>query len=342
MIAISEDLTRGAWDELSFHFAPQIVLSTALKLGIFPAIAEGAEDIDSIASATECSTRGVRMLLNCMVSLGLLEKDRERYGLNNFSRRYFLSSSGDYIGGLLTRGDQLMELWLTLPEAVRTGKPSLSFWTDGESSSFNVDIVDGLFQVHKGCAWRLVEVLQDDPHFLTKRDASIKVLDAAAGSAVWSIPFALTFERAKVTAVDFFPLLAVAKRYTRRFGVEDRYRFLGGNIREIDLGKGEYDLVLLGHICHSEGDLWSQKLIAKCFRALRDSGRLFIMDYVPDEERKSPTLPLLLALNALLGTREGDTFTFSEYRQWLMSAGFNAVKTIEISGHSPVMVGLKS
>jgi len=66
------------------------------------------------------------------------------------------------------------------------------------------------------------------------------------------------------------------------------------------------------------------------------------MDYVPDEERKSPTLPLLLALNALLGTREGDTFTFSEYRQWLMSAGFNAVKTIEISGHSPVMVGLKS
>ncbi len=342
MIAISEDLTRGPLDELAFQFAPQVVLWTALKLGIFPAIAEGAEGIDGIASATQCSTRGVRMLLNCMASLGLLEKGHERYGLNNFSRRYFLPSSGDYIGGLLTQGDQLMELWLTLPETVRTGKPSLSFWTDGESSSFNIDIVDGLFQAHKGCSWRLVEILEGTPYFLTKRRASIKILDAAAGSAVWSIPFALKFERAKITAVDFFPVLAVAKRYTRRFRVEDRYRFLGGNIREIDLGRGEYDLVLLGHICHSEGAHWSQELIAKCFRALRNSGRLFIMDYVPDEERKSATLPLLLALNALLGTREGDTFTFSEYRQWLMSAGFSAVQTIEISGHSPVMVGLKS
>lgn len=342
MIAISEALTRGAWDELSFHFAPQIVLATALKLGIFPAIAKGAKSVESVASATECSTRGIRMTLNCLTALGLLEKEKENYDLNRLSRTYFLPTSGDYIGGLLTQGDQLMELWLTLPETVRTGKPSLSFWTDGENSSFNIDIVDGLFQVHKGYAWRLVEVLEDDPYFLTKRGGSIEILDAAAGSAVWSIPFALKFERAKITAVDFFSVLAVAKRYTRRFGVEDRYRFLGGNIREIDLGRGEYDLVLLGHICHSEGAHRSQKLIAKCFRALRNSGRLFIMDYVPDEERKSAALPLLLALNALLGTREGDTFTFSEYRQWLMSAGFSAVQTIEISGHSPVMVGLKS
>lgn len=342
MVEVTEKLARGALDELAFQFAPQVVLWTALKLGIFPAIAEGAGGVDSVASATECSTRGVGMLLNCMASMGLLEKDHERYGLNNFSRRYFLPSSGDYIGGLLTQSDQLMELWLTLPETVRTGKPSLSFRTDGENSSFNIDIVDGLFQVHKGYAWRLVEVLADDPYFLAKRGDSIKILDAAAGSAVWSIPFALKFERAKITAVDFFSVLAVAKRCTRRFGVEDRYRFLGGNIREIDLGRDEYDLVLLGHICHSEGAHWSQKLIAKCFRALRNSGRLFIMDYVPDEERKSTTLPLLLALNALLGTQEGDTVTFSEYRQWLMKAGFSAVQTIEISGHSPVIVGLKS
>ncbi len=340
MVKVTEKLARRRLDELTFQFAPQVVLWTALKLGIFPAIAEGAEGVDGIASATECSTRGIRVLLNSMASLGLLEKDHERYGLNNLSRRYFLPSSEDYVGQLFMHCDQLMKLWLTLPEAVKTGRPTLSIFTAGEREKLNTNITDALFQVHKAYAWRLADVLNCTS--LAVDEGIIKILDVAAGSAVWSIPFALKFARAKITAVDFFPVLAVAKRYTRQFGVEDRYRFLGGNIREIDLGKGEYDLVLLGHICHSEGAPWSQKLIAKCFRALRNNGRLCIMDYVPDQERKSATLPLLLALNALLGTREGDTFTFSEYRQWLMSTGFSAVQTIEISGHSPVVVGLKS
>jgi hypothetical protein len=49
-----------------------------------------------------------------------------------------------------------------------------------------------------------------------------------------------------------------------------------------------------------------------------------------------------LALNALLGTEEGDTFTFSEYRQWLSSAGFAEVRAMPLDGQSPVIVALKT
>lgn len=341
MMATPETLARGSWDELSFHFAPQVVLFTALKLLIFPAIAKGAKSVSSIASATECSTRGVRMVLNCMTAMGLLEKENERYGLNDLSRKYFLPSSEDYVGRLFIDGDRLMKLWLTLPEAVRTGRPTLSFSTDEEKERWNINLVDALFQVHKRYAWRLADVLKNDTSFFAENHRIIKILDVAAGSAVWSLPFSLRYEHAEVTAIDFVAVLEVAKKYTRQFGVGDQYRFIGADIRGIDFGSDEYDLVLLGHICHSEGAHWSQELIGKCFRALRKEGKLLIMDYIPDEERKSDNLPLWLAVNALLGTDEGDTFTGSQYQHWLLNAGFSEARTIPVNGHSPIMVGVK-
>jgi ubiquinone/menaquinone biosynthesis C-methylase UbiE len=341
MIAINEQVEKGALDELGFHFAPQVVLFTALEVGIFPALAGGARSIPSIASATDCSPRGVRTLLNCLAAMGLVKKEDDIYDLNRYSRKYFLPSSEHDLTSLFLPWEDLFRLWLTLPEAVRTGRPSVILGSDQKQQRLNVRIAEALFQAHRVCAWRLVEICTRESSLWRPDREVLKILDVAAGSAVWSIPWALNYTHAEVTAIDFPPVLEVAKKYTKRFGVEQRYKFVASNIREIDFGIEEYDLALLGHICHSEGPTWSQRLIENCSRALKRTGRLLIMDYIADEERNSDLMPLLLALNALLGTEDGDTFTFSEYRKWLNQAGFEDVRTLQIDGHSPVVVGLK-
>jgi len=333
-MAITEKLVREALDELNFAFAPEVVLFAALRLNIFSAIEQGGE-LNSIASATGYSPRGLRMLLNCLTAMGLLEKEGETYHLNDLARRYCLPSSEDYIGKLFMHFDRLLGLWLTLPEAVRKGRPTLSMFTDREKEDLNRDIAEALFQVHRPYAWKLAALWEE------VLSQGAKIVDVAAGSAVWSLPFALKYESAEVTAVDLSPVLAVARKYARKFGVEHRYRFVAGDIREIEFGIGDYDLAILGHICHSEGPAWSEKLIGKCFRALRQNGKLMILDYIPDEERKSETLPLLLAVNALLGTEEGDTFTFSEYSRWLRDAGFRDIRALPLDDHSPVIVGTR-
>lgn len=340
MISISEKVEKGTLDELSFHFAPHIVLFTALKLGIFPAVASGTGSITSIAGAIDCSPRGVRMLLDCLAAMGLLNKKSGQYGLNNLSRRYFLRDSEDYVGNIFACCDEMIKLWRTLPEGVRTGKPTLSILNEEEKQRLTLLTVDSLFQAHKAMASKLADRVMNDS-FLTSASV-LRILDVAAGSAVWSIPFALKCSSGQVTAVDFDPVLDVARKYVRRFGVEDRYRFIHGNIRELDFEENKYNFVLIGHICHSEGAYWSQRLMEKCFRALNADGRLLIMDYVADEERRTELMPLLVALNALLGTNEGDTFSFSEYKRWLIEAGFRDVQALPIEGHSPVIVGLKN
>lgn len=342
MTAFAAQLSRGPLDELSFQFAPQFVLFAAVKLGVFSAMEGGSKDSEAIAAATGCSPRGIRMLLDCAAALGLLEKKHGLYDLNRFSRRHFLPLSEDYVGQVFMYSDLLVKLWSTLPEAIRTGKPTLSKLTEGEKKRLQIEVVDALFQVQRASAWRLAQALEETGLFRRESEEPAKILDLAAGSAVWSIPLAVKLAAAQVAAVDFASVLKVARRYTRKYGVHGRYRFIDADIRELDLGGDEYDLAILGHICHSEGPAHTQRLLKKALRALHGDGKLLVIDYIPDEERKSDLLPLLLALNALLGTEEGDTFTFSQYERWLLDAGFKAVRRVRVEGHSPILAALKS
>jgi 2-polyprenyl-3-methyl-5-hydroxy-6-metoxy-1,4-benzoquinol methylase len=79
-----------------------------------------------------------------------------------------------------------------------------------------------------------------------------RILDIGAGAAAWSIPFAKALKRARVTVVDYPAVTQVTREYAERWGVADRYDYLEGDFREVDFGGG-FDLVILGHIIHSEG-----------------------------------------------------------------------------------------
>jgi SAM-dependent methyltransferase len=109
-------------------------------------------------------------------------------------------------------------------------------------------------------------------------------------------------------------------------------------MREVDFEEGTCDLAILGQICHSEGAEHSQDLFRKLHRALRPGGKLLIADMVPDEGRSSAAFPLFFALNMLVHTAQGDTFTLSEYTKWLTDAGFRSVSTLEAPGPSPLIV----
>jgi 2-polyprenyl-3-methyl-5-hydroxy-6-metoxy-1,4-benzoquinol methylase len=339
MITIADSLARGTLDELSFYFAPPAVLSTALKLGVFEVIGETVKNAHDLASATRCSPRGMTMLLNCLAAIDLLEKENGMYRLTDLSRKYLLSSGKSYLGALFICSDRLLKLWLKLPEAVASGRPPLSLLAKKERERLNLDIVEALFHVHQAAAWKLPGLIEKAFSFGKE---PTKILDVAAGSAVWSLPFALARPRVKVTAVDFPPVLEVAKKFARKFKVRDRYGYIAGDIRKMDFGSEKYDLALLGKICISEGAVWTRRIIENCFGALSKNGRLLIIDYIADEERRSGLMPLLLALNALLGTEEGDTFTFSEYRQWLSNAGFTEVRAMPLDGQSPIILALKA
>ncbi|HSE97995.1 MAG TPA: methyltransferase, partial [Blastocatellia bacterium] len=111
--------------------------------------------------------------------------------------------------------------------------------------------------------------------------------------------------------------------------------------RDLDFGRNKYDLVILGHIIHSEGEKWGRKLIKKSYRALTDGGMLLIGEMVPNDTRTGPAFPLLFGLNMLIHTKDGGVYTMRQYREWLKEAGFKKARTINAPAPSPLILATK-
>jgi hypothetical protein len=63
-------------------------------------------------------------------------------------------------------------------------------------------------------------------------------------------------------------------------------------------------------------------MFGKVFAALVPGGRILIRDIVMDEDRTSPPMGAFFAVNMLVGTPGGGTFTFSQLRDDLAAVGF--------------------
>ena len=113
-----------------------------------------------------------------------------------------------------------------------------------------------------------------------------------------------------------------------------------GDLLEVDFGGG-YHVATLGHILHSEGDARSIQLIRKVFNALAPGGTIAIAEFVADEHRMGPPMPLIFSVNMLVATDAGRTFTFGEMTHWLRDAGFGKARLLDAPAVSPLLLAEK-
>jgi hypothetical protein len=97
-------------------------------------------------------------------------------------------------------------------------------------------------------------------------------------------------------------------------------------------------IATLGHILHSEGAERSRRLLKKKFEALTPGGTIAIAEILVDADRKTAVPALFFAVNMLVNSDEGDTFSFDEIRRWLEGAGFERARTVEAPGLAPILI----
>src|SRR5437899_7015586 len=107
-----------------------------------------------------------------------------------------------------------------------------------------------------------------------------------------------------------------------------------------ELGGG-YDVATLGHILHSEGEERSRRLLKKTFGALKSGGTIAIAEWLVNDDRTEPTHSLMFAVQMLVNTERGDTFSFNEIKSWLEEARFKRVRKLEAPGPSPLILATK-
>lgn len=332
----SAEISPELLHQMNFSFVPSRVLSAGVQLGVFSHIAAGGKSVAEIARAARASERGMRMLLDTLVSCNLLIKRDLLYELTPLSSQYLVRESPDYLGFFM-ENDAIWESWGPLVEVIRTGKPPHRVEKQELAEQFFPILVRTLHILNREPARRMAQVLGAGN--TSKR---LKVIDIACGSGVWGIAIAEADPEARITAQDFPAVLRVTREFLKRHDVEAQYDFLSGNLQEVDFGAERYDVALLGNIVHSEGERSSRDLFRRLHQALRPGGQIVIIDTVPNEDRTGPPFPVFFALNMLLNTEEGDTYTLAEFTHWLQEAGFARVSTADIASHSPLIIGVKS
>ena len=319
--------------QMNFSFAPACILTAALRLGVFSHMAAGRSAVADIAQAASASERGTRMLLDALTGFGLLTKSGDGYGLTPHARQYLVRESADYAGGLAESG-AMLEAWTQLTECVRTGRPLRRVETQELAEEFFPLLVRTLHVVNREPARRTAAALGAGA-----TAKGLRVLDVACGSGVWGIAFAEADREARVTAQDFPGVFPTTREYVERHRLAERFDYLPGDLKEVDFGEAQYDLAILGNIVHSEGEQSSRDLFRRLHRALRPRGRVIVIDMIPDDARTAPPYPLIFAINMLVNTELGDTYTLAEYTEWLNEAGFPRVETADIGSHSPAIIG---
>lgn len=321
--------------QMIWGFAAPLTLEAAVRHRVFDTLDERPKTLAEISRDTGASARGLRAILNTLVAIEILGKEGDRYKLTPESAAFLVGHKPGYQGAILRHiSSQLVPAWLKLSEIVQTGKPVAAVNQEKTGSEFFGEFVESIAPLSEGPANMLAD------HLFANLQSPASVLDLAAGSGVWGIAMARRSPRVTVTAVDWATVIPVTRRCAQKHGVVDRFRFVEGDILEADFGTG-HRLATLGHILHSEGESRSKKLLKKVFTALAPGGTIAIAEFVPDEDRCGPPLPLLFAINMLVNTDEGDTFTYSEMSQWLSEAGFTNTRQLNTPGPSPLILADK-
>jgi 2-polyprenyl-3-methyl-5-hydroxy-6-metoxy-1,4-benzoquinol methylase len=164
------------------------------------------------------------------------------------------------------------------------------------------------------------------------------VLDIAAGHGLFGIEIARQNPQARVTGLDWAPVLRVALDNARKAGVQDRYDMLPGSAFDVEFG-GPYDAVLLTNFLHHFDQPTCVGLLRKVHRALRPAGRVATLDFVPNEDRVSPPVAAAFSMTMLASTVAGDAYTLAELTGMYHQADFRDVRAhpIPMSPHTVVV-----
>jgi predicted nicotinamide N-methyase len=291
-------------------------LKAAIDLDLFTAIGDGQKTVAALAKRINGSERAVRILCDGLAVIGFLTKTKDGYGLSADSTVFLDKKSPAYMGSAANflASSFVMDGFKNLAAVVRSGQPL------GDRALSEGD--HPVWPEFARSMAPLSYLVAQETAKLFDTEREMRVLDVAASHGLFGIAVAQRNPRASIVALDWPAVLAIARENAERAGVSDRYRLLPGDALEVDFGTG-FDAIMVPNLLHMWDRATNELFLKRLHDALAQKGRVIIVELAPNEDRTSPSVPALFALNMLANTNAGDAYTVSEFRGMLGHAGFS-------------------
>lgn len=300
------------------RFMRSRVILTAAELDFFTQLDEKTTGAAELAEAAGLDLKATTRVLDCLVTFDLLSKKDGRYHVTE-SGSLLSTQHPETIRPMVLHQNHMWDNWSHLTEAVREGANRERIRPPEQRGQTQVDFIGAMHVVGESLA-KEIAAGYDASRFHS-------LLDIGGASGTYTIAFLEQNPGLKGVLFDLPDVVEMARERLRTANVADRVTLHPGNFYQDDLPTG-CDLVWLSAIIHQNSIKQNQELFSKIHHALEPGGVLLIRDHIMDEDRVDPPLGALFALNMLVGTDGGDTYTLAEVVSGLAEAGFEGVKLV--------------
>lgn len=287
----------------------------ANELDIFTTLDEKEMTSEDMAKLLGLEQRPIRMLMDVCVALELLEKSAGKYRNALLASEFLVKGKPHYSGNFVSLEAESYLSWARLADAVRQNGPVMREVRDEKLMKFFTHAMHSTSVFSSTLLAQVVDLSEYE-----------RLLDIGGGAGINAIRFAEKYENLHATVFDREPVVEVAGEYISQSPAADRISTMAGDFM-MGLPDG-YDAALLSNILHGEGPESNRELTKRVYDALDAPGIVIIADLLPNEDRTGPPFPLIFALNMLVNTAHGDTYTESEIKGFLKHAGFVKMGTI--------------
>jgi SAM-dependent methyltransferase len=303
---------------LARGFQKSRIILTAAELDFFTILSTRSMTAAELAKELGLDTRATTRLLDALVVLGFLSKDNGHYRTTDEAAP-LSSAHPETVRPMLLHMNHMWENWSHMTETVRRGENQKRIRASEQGGTTLENFIGAMHVVGRALSKQIVSDY-DAGRFRC-------LLDIGGGSGTYTTAF---LERYPALLAVLFDLPGAVELAQKRFeaeGFSDRARTVSGNFYQDDLPTG-CDLALLSAVIHQNSVAQNLELFGKIHRALAPGGVILIRDHIMDEGRTHPPGGAIFALNMLVATDGGDTFTFAEVEKPLIEAGFQNVKLI--------------
>jgi len=299
--------------ELGRSYQPAAIFAAAADLELFDLVSGGSLTAKEVARKLQCEVRGVLILLDSLVSLQLLRKRGTSYFMPPGTAAFRSADSPESILAMAQHQANCLRNWVQLAKVVKMGRPAEKLpsvrGAEGDATAF----IGAMHNVSVPIADKVIKTLA--PFRFTH------LLDIGGASGTWTVAFLRACPSAQATLFDLPHVISMARQRLEDAQLLDRVRLVAGDFM-MDGLPGGADLAWVSAIVHQNSREQNRTLFTKVYQSLTPGGRVAIRDILMDESRSKPPAGALFAVNMLVATEGGGTFTFGELREDLADSGF--------------------
>jgi SAM-dependent methyltransferase len=316
--------------QLMGGFRAACVLGAAAELDVFTILADQSLSAEDLAGRLKADLRATTMLLDALAGLGLLEKRDGHYSVPARFRELLTSDSPQTLLPMLLHQMNILRSWSQLARVTMSGRPAPCEPSIRGREADRAAFIAAMHSVSGPVADDLVARL-GPPRFE-------QLLDVGGASGTWTLAFLRAVPGSTATIFDLPDAIEQARTRIAHSGFGDRIRLVPGDFYADELPSGA-DLAWVSAIAHQHSRGHNRDLFAKVHRALRPTGQILVRDFVMQPDHTQPAEGALFAINMLVNTESGGTFSFEEYAEDLRAAGFAEPRLVLDDGTMHSVVG---